>query len=62
MFPEETHQKIVKHVDDLEAELFCLYRKVARLRLGLQRQWQVLPSGPMKWSKEAQEKAESEVR
>jgi hypothetical protein len=45
MFPEETHEKIVKQVDEVEADLFRLYRKLMRLRLGLQRQWRVLPNG-----------------
>ena len=49
MFPEETHQKIVKQMDDIEAELFGLYRKLERLRLSLQERWRVLPSGE-KWT------------
>jgi hypothetical protein len=45
MFPEETHVKIVKRIDDLEAELYRVYRSLERLRLDLQAQWKVLPSG-----------------
>jgi hypothetical protein len=58
MFPEETHQKIVKQIDEIEADMYGLYRKLERLRLGLQRQWHVLPSGD-RWSQGAQEKAEA---
>lgn len=54
MFPEETHQKIVQQIDEVECELFRLYRKLQRLRLGVQRQWHVLPSGEQ-WTKEKQE-------
>jgi len=57
MFPEETHQAIVKQVDDIEAELLRLYRKLARLRLDLQQQWKVLPSG-RRWSQDEHEKTE----
>lgn len=58
MFPEETHQKIVKQIDEIEADMYGLYRKLERLRLELQRQWHVLPSGA-RWSQGAQEKAEA---
>ena len=54
MFPEETHVKIVKRLDEIECELFGLYRKLESLRLGLQDQWKVLPSGE-RWTKERQE-------
>ena len=57
MFPEETHQKIVKQIDDVEADLFRLYRRLARLRMDLQRDWRVLPSGD-RWTREAQDKCE----
>jgi hypothetical protein len=57
MFPEETHVKIVKRIDDMEAEMFQLYRRLMRLRLDLQAQWRVLPSGA-RWSHEKQEEAE----
>ena len=60
MFPDETHQKIVKQIDEIEAELHGLYRKLARLRQGLQRQWHVMPSG-QRWSLIAQEKDEANV-
>jgi hypothetical protein len=49
MFPEETHVKIVKRLDAMEAEVYSLYRKLERLRLDLQSQWRVLPSG-QRWS------------
>jgi hypothetical protein len=58
MFPEETHVKIVKQLDDIESEVFRLYRKTERLRLELQRKWRVLPSG-QRWSEEAQQKSEA---
>lgn len=44
MFPEETHVKIVKRIDEIEADMYRLYRKLERLRLDLQAQWRVLPS------------------
>ena len=43
MFPEETHAKIVKQIDDIECEMYGLYRKLERLRLNLQQQWNVKP-------------------
>lgn len=49
MFPEKTHIKIVRRIDEVEADLFRLYRKLERLRLDLQQQWKVLPSGE-RWS------------
>jgi hypothetical protein len=49
MFPEETHVKIVKRIDEMEAEAYGLYRRLERLRLDLQAQWKVLPSGE-RWS------------
>lgn len=45
MFPEETHIKIVKQLDEIEADLFGCYRRLERLRLTLQDQWRVLPTG-----------------
>lgn len=61
MFPEETHRKIVRQIDAIEADMFGLYRKLASLRLQLQRDWRVLPSD-QRWSAQAQDKAESDVR
>jgi hypothetical protein len=53
MFPEETHVKIVRQMDEIECELFRLYRKLERLRLGLQEQWAVMPDGS-RWTKAKQ--------
>lgn len=53
MFPEETHVKIVKRIDQLEADAYRLYRQMERLRLELQEQWKVLPDGS-RWSQKAQ--------
>lgn len=61
MFPEETHEKILKRIDALEADAFRLYRKAASIRLDLQSQWHVLPTGEP-WSLEKQRKAEDEVK
>jgi len=55
MFPEETHQRIIKDIDNIEGQMFALYRSLNRLRLNLQSQWRVLPSGE-KWNQERQEK------
>lgn len=57
MFPEETHVKIVKRIDAIEADMFRIYRALERLRLDLQASWRVLPSDE-KWSPEAQQKSE----
>lgn len=38
-------QAIVKRIDEIEAEMCGLYRSLERLRLDLQAQWRVLPSG-----------------
>lgn len=57
MFPDEHHLKIVRRVDEIEADIFQLYRRIERLRLDLQREWRVLPSGG-RWSKEAHEASE----
>lgn len=56
MFPDERHVKIVKQIDEMEAEAFGLYRRMERLRLGLQEQWKVLPSGE-RWTKERHEES-----
>lgn len=58
MFPEETHQKIVQRLDRLEAEIFRTYKSIERVRLDLQRQWRVLPSGE-RWTEERQQEAET---
>ncbi len=58
MFPDETHLKVIRRIDELEAEVYSMYRKIARFRLGLQRQWRVLPSGE-RWTEQAQAAAES---
>jgi hypothetical protein len=42
---ERSKQSIVKQIDDMEAELYGLYQRLMRLRLDLQAQWRVLPSG-----------------
>ena len=55
MFPEETHQKIVKQIDDIEADIHRCYRSLERLRLDLQRQWRVLPSGE-RWTENHDER------
>lgn len=60
MFPEETHVKIVKRIDEMESDVFSLYRRLARLRLDLQAQWHVLPSDE-RWSKDKQEKEEAGI-
>lgn len=57
MFPNERHQQIVKRIDDIEADIFRLYNRLAQLRLELQREWKVLPGGN-RWSEEEQQKAE----
>lgn len=57
MFPDETHQEIVKRIDALESSAFTLYRQLESLRLELQRQWKVLPSGE-RWSEQRQRRAE----
>lgn len=49
MFPEETHVKILRRLDAIEAELFGLYRRLEGLRLDLQREWRALPNGA-RWS------------
>lgn len=57
MFPEERHVKIIRRIDEIEAELYGLYRRLARLRLDLQREWRVLPSG-QRWSEQGQDETE----
>jgi hypothetical protein len=57
MFPEERHVKVVRRIDEMEADIYSLYRKIMRLRLDLQREWHVLPSGA-RWSEAEQEKSE----
>jgi hypothetical protein len=61
MFPQETHQKIVAQMDEIEAELFRLYRKLERLRLSLQREWRVLPSGAT-WTQAVHNETEHSAR
>ena len=61
MFPEETHIEILKHIDDAESNMYRLYREVARLRLRLQEQWRVLPTGAH-WTIERQREDEKAVR
>lgn len=39
------HQGIVAEIDSIEADLYGLYRRLESLRLQLQREWRVLPSG-----------------
>jgi hypothetical protein len=57
MFPDERHIKIVQRIDAMEAEMFRLYRRMERLRLDLQREWKVLPSGG-RWSERFQDESE----
>lgn len=57
MFLDEHHIKLVQHLDATEAELYRIYRQIERLRLDLQREWRVLPSGG-RWSEEAHEATE----
>ena len=57
MFPEETHVKILKEIDSIEAEMHTLYGRLARLRLGLQRQWRALPSGE-RWNEQRQSESD----
>jgi hypothetical protein len=45
MFPDERYVKIVRRIDQLESQLYGTYRALERLRLDLQREWKVLPSG-----------------
>lgn len=54
MFPEETHVKIVKKLDALEADAYRVYRSMESLRIELQEQWHVLPSGE-RWTPEKSE-------
>ena len=61
MFPEEPHIEILKQIDDAESDMYRLYRKVARLRLSLQEQWRVLPTGA-RWTIEGQTEDEKAVR
>ena len=61
MFPEETHVEIVRQIDEAEAKAFTLYRSIARLRLSLQRQWHVLPTGE-RWTGAKQDEQEASVR
>ena len=61
MFPEEPHIEILKQIDDAESDMYRLYRKVARLRLSLQEQWRVLPTGAH-WTMERQTEDEKAVR
>ena len=61
MSPEETHIKILKQIDDAEFDMYRLYCKVTRLRLSLQAQWRVLPSGA-RWTIERQIEDEKAVR
>jgi hypothetical protein len=61
MFPQQRHQQIVKRIDEIEADMFGLYRKLARLRLDLQSEWRVLPSDK-RWSEPAQKQDEANVR
>jgi len=49
MFPEETHQQIVERIDQIESEVYAIYRKLERFRISLQEKWRVLPSGE-KWT------------
>lgn len=60
MFPEETHVKILKRIDAIEAEMFGIYRKLERLRLDLQQQWRALPSGA-RWSERSHAASEFSV-
>lgn len=60
MFPDEHHEKIIRRIDAMEAEMFGLYRKMERLRLDLQREWRVLPSGE-RWTEARHDKSEHSV-
>lgn len=51
MFPQENQERIVKELDEIEADLYRIYRKIERFRGRLQEQWKVLPSGD-KWTPE----------
>lgn len=61
MFPDEHHVQIVKRIDDMEADLFRIYRRLERLRLDLQREWRVLPSG-QRWSESTQDASEHSAK
>ena len=50
-------QKIVRQIDDIESEVFTLYHRLARLRLDLQREWRVFPSGEP-WTQQKQDEAD----
>jgi len=54
MFPYEHYVEIVRRIDTLEADFYRLYRALERLRLDLQREWKVLPSGA-RWSESGQD-------
>lgn len=56
MFPED-HTKIVKRIDELESQLYGVYRALESLRMGLQRQWHVLPSGK-RWTQQAHDESQ----
>lgn len=53
MFPEETHARIVQRLDEIEADMFRIYRSLERLRLSLQEQWRVSPSDETEQSRKA---------
>jgi hypothetical protein len=57
MFPDERHQVIIRRIDALEADAYRTYRAIERLRLELQREWHVLPSGE-RWSSQGQAQSE----
>ncbi len=56
-FPVERHQQIVARIDQIECDLYGLYRALERLRLDLQREWRVLPSGE-RWNEARQDASE----
>lgn len=61
MFPEESHVKIVKRIDELEADVYTVYCRLQRLRLDLQAQWRVLPSDD-RWTPEKHEATKHQSR
>lgn len=53
----DVHRRLVQRIDDLEARSYRLYQAIADLRLELQQQWRVLPSGDV-WTPEQQQASE----
>lgn len=59
---ELSDRAIVSEIDEIESDIFTLYRRLERLRLKLQAQWRVLPSldGPAGGARGAGDERSSE--